>query len=178
MATQTQLPAAASQDHMPKISNAPSPESATNNFAEADSGSNSSPYPGVDDKEASSAGSQASDLPIAQANTASSGDGAEDDAPTTGSSGSQFPTQPPDGTIVSQDGKMIDPEEGSPGSVPSSPPAGDVRVGNTTSDASDGRVGVGTPSAIAQSIGYRAMKTAGTEASVVVLGLTLLLVCL
>lgn len=163
---------------MPKIWNAPSPESETNSFAEADSGSHSSPYSGVDDKEASSAGSQASDLPIPQANTASSGDGAEDDAPTTGSSGSQFPTQPPEETIVSQDGKMIDPEEGSPGSVPSSPSAADVRVGNTTSDTSDGRAGIVTPSAIAQSIGCRAMKTAGTEALIFVLGLTLLLVCL
>lgn len=163
---------------MPEIPNAPSPDSTTNSFAEADSGFNSSPHSGVNSKEGSSTGSQASDVPIAQANTASSGDGAEDDAPTTGSFGSQFPTQPPDKTVVSQDGKMIDPEEGNPGSVPSSPSTADVRVENTTSDASDGRAGVVTPSAIAQSIGYRAMKTAGTEALIVVLGLTLLLVCL
>lgn len=174
--TQTQLPAAGSQDTVQEIPDAPSPGSATNGIAESDG--NGLHQLGVDNQLSASPGSQANDVPIPEANVTPSSDGPGDDAPTSASSGSKSLAQPPERPTGDRKGEMIDSQEERPSSVPSSLSAADAGVGNTTFDASDGRFGIDTPSTIAQSIGCWARTMAAKEALIVIIGLTLLLVCL
>lgn len=173
---QTQLPAAGSQDTVQKIPDAPSPVSATNSVAESDG--NGLHQLGVDNQLSASPEPQANDVPIPQDNVTPPSDGPEDDAPTSTSSGFKFPAQPPERPTGDQEGEMIDSQEERPSSVPSALSAGDAGDGNTTFDASDGRFGIDIPSTIAQSIGCWARTTAAKEALIVIIGLTLLLVCL
>lgn len=173
---QTQLPAAGTQDTVQEIPDALSPGSATNGIAESDG--NGLHQLGVDNQLSASPGSQANEVLIPEANVTPTSDGSEDDAPMSASSGSKSPAQPPERPTGDQEGEMIDSQEERPSSVPSSLSAADAGVGNTTFDASDGRFGIDTPSTIAQSIGCWARMTAAKEALIVIIGLTLLLVCL
>lgn len=161
---------------MQGIPDAPSPETATNSGAESDG--NGLHQLSAENQLSASPGSQANDVPIPQDNVTPPSDGHEDDAPTSASSGFKSPAQPPERPTSSQEGEMIDSQEERPGFVPSPLSVADAGVGNTTFDASDGRFGIDTPSTIAQSIGCWAGKTAAKEALIVIIGPTLLLVCL
>lgn len=167
--TQTQSPAAGSQDTVQEIPDAPSPGSATNSGVESDG--NGLHQLGADNQLSAPPGSQANDVPIPQDNVTPPSDGPEDDALMSVIPGFKSPAHAPEKLTGFQDSKVIDP-------VPSSPSATDVGVGNTTSHASDGWAGTGTSSAIAQSIGCSAKRTAAPEVLIVIIGLTLLLVCL
>lgn len=173
--TQTQLPAAG-QNTVQEIPDAPSPGSATNGVAESDG--NGLHQLSVDNQLSASPGSQANDVPIPETNVTPSSDGPGDDAPTSASSGSESPAQPPERPTGDQEGEMIDSQEERLSSVPSLLSAADAGVGNKTFYASDGRFGIDTPSTVVQSIGCWTRTTAAKGALIVIIGLTLLLVCL
>lgn len=174
--TPTQLAAAESQDSVPEISDSPGSGPGTDNLSEPDAGRNASPQPG--DKIFSSPETRPNNLALPCSNAAQSDEGVKDSGPVSGDPGFSVPVESPEKYNFSQSGKSIDSQKGSSSSVPNEPPGAALEIGNTASDASDERAGVGTPSAVAQAIGCRARKTTAAGALIVVVGITLLLVYL
>lgn len=171
----TQLSALGSQDAVPGIQNSPNPGATMENPPKPESGSTVSPQLPAGNENHASPGSKASDVPLPHADAAPSGDGVEDSTPSSGSSGSALPAQPPEKPPFSTDDESLDSNGEISRPLPSLSYGAAVGTGKATSDASDERPGSGTASAVAQAIGSRARKTTATEASIVVLGMTLLL---
>lgn len=160
---------------MPEIADSPDQGPATDNLAEPEAGSDVPPQPG--NKISASPGFQADELSLPNANAVPTGDGVEEGANTSGTSGFRLPAQPQGEPNVSPDAKMVDSQYGSSSFVPPPPPEAIVGLGETTSVASDDRVGSGTPSPVAEAIGCRARRMTATEALTFV-GIILLLACL
>lgn len=176
--TSTPLPAPGSQDALPEIADSPNQGPATDNLAEPEAGSNSPPQPAAGNKISASPGFQADEASLPNPNAAPTGDVVEASGNTSGSSGFGTPAQPQGEPNVSPDAKLVDSQNGSSSLVLPSPPNASVGLGKTTSVASDDRAGSDIPSPVAQGIGCRARRTTATEALIVVIGVTLLLVCL